>query len=132
MIGISARFLDMLLGRRGNPILSAAMGVSLSTLLLVTSILVALWLRHRCHDRRPRTAAARAVLAARIWTAIGPPLAAAEPRQRHRTGHLYSDPRSRRVGTAIATCAALAVLSLGFVLMLAMQVKTAARMCEPI
>lgn len=29
ILGISARFLDMLLGRRGNPILSAAMGISL-------------------------------------------------------------------------------------------------------
>ncbi|PDS28651.1 MFS transporter [Rhizobium phaseoli] len=29
VLGISARFLDMLLGRRGNPILSAAMGIGL-------------------------------------------------------------------------------------------------------
>ncbi|WP_064711288.1 MFS transporter [Rhizobium bangladeshense] len=29
ILGISARFLDMLLGRRGNPILSAAMGIGL-------------------------------------------------------------------------------------------------------
>lgn len=37
-LGISARFLDMLLGRRGNPIFSAAMGISL----MLTSFLVML------------------------------------------------------------------------------------------
>ncbi|MBX5269469.1 MFS transporter [Rhizobium sp. NLR17b] len=31
-LGISARFLDMLLGRRGNPILSAVMGISLTVI----------------------------------------------------------------------------------------------------
>ncbi|NEJ71631.1 MFS transporter [Rhizobium phaseoli] len=53
ILGISARFLDMLLGRRGNPMLSAAMGIGLmmisflillaagsSTPLLVTFILL--------------------------------------------------------------------------------------------
>ena len=53
VLGISARFLDMLLGRRGNPILSAAMGISLmvasflmmliaspSTPLLITFVLL--------------------------------------------------------------------------------------------
>ncbi|MCJ9697268.1 MFS transporter, partial [Rhizobium sp. PRIMUS64] len=53
VLGISARFLDMLLGRRGNPMLSATMGISLmmisflimlvgspSTPLLVTFILL--------------------------------------------------------------------------------------------
>ncbi|EJZ20728.1 MFS transporter [Rhizobium sp. Pop5] len=38
ILGISARFLDMLLGRRGNPILSAAMGIGL----MVTSFLMML------------------------------------------------------------------------------------------
>lgn len=53
ILGISARFLDMLLGRRGNPMLSAAMGISMmagsflvmlvaspSTPLLVTFVLL--------------------------------------------------------------------------------------------
>ncbi|PDT05436.1 MFS transporter [Rhizobium chutanense] len=38
VLGISARFLDMLLGRRGNPLLSAAMGIGL----MATSFLVML------------------------------------------------------------------------------------------
>ncbi|WP_028745995.1 MFS transporter [Rhizobium mesoamericanum] len=144
VIGISARFLDMLLGRRGNPILSAAVGVSLmvssflmmllippSTPLLVTFILLygfgtgvmtvarALLPLALYSPREFGLQSARLSLPQNLANAIAPVIFTAIL---DRTG----------VGTAIATWAALAVLSLGFVLMLAMQVKAATRMCEPI
>jgi predicted MFS family arabinose efflux permease len=40
VIGISARFMDMLLGKRGNPVLSAAMGISLMVVSFVMMLVV--------------------------------------------------------------------------------------------
>ncbi len=142
-IGISARFLDMLLGRRGNPILSAAMGITLmvlsfltmlaippSTPLLISFILLysfgsgvmavarALMPLALFSPREFGLHSARLSLPQNLATAIAPVVFTAIL---DRAG----------AGTAIATCAALAVLSLGFVLMLAAQVKAATKVYEP-
>ncbi len=141
VIGISARFLDMLLGRRGNPILSAAMGVMLmvssfllmlamppSTPLLISFILLygfgsgvmtvarALLPLALFSPREYGLQAARLSLPQNLANAIAPVVFTAIL---DRAG----------AGTAIATCAMLAVMSLGFVLMLAAQVKAATRLC---
>ena len=143
VIGISARILDMLLGRRGNPILSAAMGVSLmvssfvmmllippSTPLLVTFILLygfgsgvmtvarTLLPLALFSPREFGLQSARLSLPQNLANAIAPVVFTAIL---DRAG----------AGTAIATCAALAVISLGFVLTLAAQVKAATRVYEP-
>ncbi|MBO9631183.1 MAG: MFS transporter [Shinella sp.] len=142
-IGISARFLDMLLGRRGNPILSAAMGITLmvlsflimlaippSTPLLISFILLysfgsgvmavarALMPLALFSPREFGLHSARLSLPQNLATAIAPVIFTAIL---DRAG----------AGTAIATCAALAVLSLGFVLMLAAQVKAATKVYQP-
>ncbi|MBZ9792820.1 MFS transporter [Rhizobium sp. 3T7] len=141
VIGISARFLDMLLGRRGNPILSAAMGVTLmvssflmmlvippSTPLLISFILLygfgsgvmtvarALLPLALFSPREFGLQSARLSLPQNLANAIAPVVFTAIL---DRAG----------AGTAIATCAALGVVSLGFVLMLAAQVKAATRLC---
>jgi MFS family permease len=107
-IGVSARFVDMALGRRGNALLTSLVGTGLvlfSFLLAATvtssapgpgGLHAALWLRHRRARGRPRAPAAVALLAARIRPAIGPPVAAAEPCQCRRPGHLHRPPRPRR------------------------------------
>ncbi|MCS3739245.1 MULTISPECIES: MFS transporter [unclassified Rhizobium] len=143
VIGVSARFLDMLLGRRGNPILSAAMGVSLmvssflmmlvippSTPLLISFILLygfgsgvmtvarALLPLALFSPREFGLQSARLSLPQNLANAIAPVVFTAIL---DRAG----------AGTAIATCAALAVISLGFVLMLAAQVKAATRVYQP-
>ena len=137
VIGISARFLDMLLGRRGNPILSAAMGISLivisfammlafspSTPLLVTFILLYSF-------GSGVMAVARALL----------PLALFSPREFGLQSARLSLPQNLanaiapviftaildRAGTgpALVTCAVLAALSLIFVVMLMALVRGA-------
>lgn len=137
VIGISARFLDMLLGRRGNPILSAAMGISLivisfammlafspSTSLLVTFILLYSF-------GSGVMAVARALL----------PLALFSPREFGLQSARLSLPQNLanaiapviftaildRAGTgpALVTCAVLSALSLIFVLMLMALVRSA-------
>lgn len=141
VIGISARFLDMLLGRRGNPIVSAVMGVTLmvssfllmlamppSTPLLISFILLygfgsgvmtvarALLPLALFSPREYGLQAARLSLPQNLANAIAPVVFTAIL---DRAG----------AGTAIATCAMLAVMSLGFVLMLVAQVKAATRLC---
>jgi len=142
VIGISARFLDMLLGRRGNPILSAAMGISLivisfammlafspSTPLLVSFILLYSF-------GSGVMAVARALL----------PLALFSPREFGLQSARLSLPQNLanaiapviftaildRAGTgpALVTCAVLAALSLIFVVML-MALVRGARASEP-
>ncbi len=135
VIGISARFMDMLLGKRGNPILSAAMGVSLmvlSFLMMIvlppsTPLLVAFILLYGFGSGVMTVA--RALL----------PLALFSPRDYGLQSARLSLPQNLAnavapvvftaildragAGMAIATCAVLAVLSLGFVLMLMALVR---------
>ncbi|MGO8057376.1 MFS transporter [Rhizobium johnstonii] len=137
ILGISARFLDMLLGRRGNPMLSAAMGISLmmmsflimlvaspSTPLLVTFVLF-------YGFGTGVMTVARALL----------PLALFSPREFGLQSTRLSLPQNLanaiapviftaildRAGTgpALAACAVLAALSLIFVLMLLALVRGA-------
>lgn len=137
VIGISARFLDMLLGRRGNPILSAAMGISLivisfammlafspSTPLLVTFILLysfgsgvmavarALLPLALFSPREFGLQSARLSLPQNLANAIAPVIFTAIL---DRTG----------TGPALVTCVALSALSLIFVLMLMALVRSA-------
>lgn len=137
IIGISARFMDMLLGKRGNPILSAAMGVSLmvasfllmivmppSTPLLVTFILLygfgsgvmtvarallplALFSPHEYGLQ-----SARLSLPQNLANAVAPVVFTATL---DRAGS----------GVAIAICAVLAIVSLGFILALMFMVRGA-------
>ncbi|MDM9620052.1 MFS transporter [Rhizobium sp. S96] len=135
VIGISARFMDMLLGKRGNPILSAAMGVSLmvlSFLMMIvlppsTPLLVAFILLYGFGSGVMTVA--RALL----------PLALFSPRDYGLQSARLSLPQNLAnavapvvftaildragAGMAIATCAVLAVLSLGFVMMLMALVR---------
>jgi len=142
VLGISARFLDMLLGRRGNPILSAAMGISLmaasflmmliaspSTPLLITFVLL-------YGFGSGVMTVARALL----------PLALFSPREFGLQSARLSLPQNLanaaapviitaildRAGTgpALLACAVLAALGLTFVLML-MALVRGARTSEP-
>jgi predicted MFS family arabinose efflux permease len=127
--------MDMLLGKRGNPILSAAMGVSLmvlSFLMMIvlppsTPLLVAFILLYGFGSGVMTVA--RALL----------PLALFSPRDYGLQSARLSLPQNLAnavapvvftaildragAGMAIATCAVLAVLSLGFVLMLMALVR---------
>ncbi|API52486.1 MFS transporter [Rhizobium leguminosarum] len=146
ILGISARFLDMLLGRRGNPMLSAAMGISLmmmsfvimlvaspSTPLLVTFVLFygfGTFVLFYGFGTGVMTVA-RALL----------PLALFSPREFGLQSARLSLPQNLanaiapviftaildRAGTgpALAACAVLAALSLIFVLMLMALVRGA-------
>ncbi|KQV32726.1 MFS transporter [Rhizobium sp. Root1203] len=137
VIGISARFMDMLLGKRGNPILSAAMGVSLmvSSFLLMLAVpastpLLIIFILLYGFGSGVMTVA-RALL----------PLALFSPREYGLQSARLSLPQNLAnafapvvftaildragAGMAIATCAALATMSLGFVLMLMTLVRGA-------
>ncbi|MGO7688629.1 MFS transporter [Rhizobium ruizarguesonis] len=137
VLGISARFLDMLLGRRGNPMLSAITGISLmmfsfltmlvaspSTPLLVTFILLygfgagvmtvarALLPLALFSPREFGLQSARLSLPQNLANAIAPVIFTAIL---DRAG----------TGPALAACAVLAALSLTFVLMLMALVRGA-------
>ncbi|MDE1186269.1 MAG: MFS transporter [Pantoea sp.] len=108
VIGISARLMDMLLGRRGNPILSAGHRYRTDGDQLRAAsrgrrvdgatgdLHPAVQLRRRRHGGGPGAAAAGAVFAGRIRPAFGAAGAAAEPCQRHRAGGLHRHPRPRQ------------------------------------
>jgi predicted MFS family arabinose efflux permease len=137
VIGISARFLDMLLGKRGNPILSALMGIGLMlmsfVLMLVMPpsmpVLVSFMLLYSFGSGVMTVA--RALL----------PLALFSPREYGLHSARLSLPQNLanaiapvvftaildRSGAdaAIATCAVLAVIALGFVVMLMVLVREA-------
>ncbi|MBX5157225.1 MULTISPECIES: MFS transporter [unclassified Rhizobium] len=137
VLGISARFLDMLLGRRGNPMLSAAMGIGLmmisflimlvagsSTPLLVTFILLygfgagvmtvarALLPLALFSPAEYGLQSARLSLPQNLANAIAPVIFTAIL---DRAG----------TGPALVACAVLAALSLSFVLMLMAVVRSA-------
>ncbi|MBY3175554.1 MFS transporter [Rhizobium leguminosarum] len=137
VLGISARFLDMLLGRRGNPMLSAVMGISLmmmsflimlvaspSTPLLVTFVLLygfgtgvmtvarALLPLALFSPREFGLQSARLSLPQNLANAVAPVIFTAIL---DRAG----------TGPALAACAVLAALSLIFVLMLMALVRGA-------
>ncbi|MBB4573945.1 MFS transporter [Rhizobium lentis] len=142
VLGISARFLDMLLGRRGNPILSAAMGIGLmlisflmmlaagpSTPLLVTFVVLygfgsgvmtvarALLPLALFSPREFGLQSARLSLPQNLANAIAPVVFTAIL---DRAG----------TGPALFAAAALAALSLTFVLML-MALLRGARAAQP-
>ncbi|OWV88086.1 MFS transporter [Rhizobium sp. R635] len=142
ILGISARFLDMLLGRRGNPMLSAAMGISMmagsflvmrvaspSTPLLVTFVLLygfgagvmtvarALLPLALFSPREFGLQSARLSLPQNLANAIAPVIFTAIL---DRAG----------TGPALFACAVLAALALIFVLML-MALVRGARAAEP-
>ncbi|MBX5162955.1 MULTISPECIES: MFS transporter [unclassified Rhizobium] len=137
VLGISARFLDMLLGRRGNPMLSAAMGIGLmmisflimlvagsSTPLLVTFILLygfgagvmtvarALLPLALFSPAEYGLQSARLSLPQNLANAIAPVIFTAIL---DRAG----------TGPALVACAVLAALSLSFVLTLMAVVRSA-------
>ena len=142
VLGISARFLDMLLGRRGNPMLSAAMGIGMmassflimlaaspSTPLLISFILLygfgagvmtvarALLPLALFSPREFGLQSARLSLPQNLANAIAPVIFTAIL---DRAG----------TGPALATAAVLAALSLVFVLML-MALVRGARATQP-
>ncbi|OWV74882.1 MFS transporter [Rhizobium sp. R339] len=142
ILGISARFLDMLLGRRGNPMLSAAMGIGMmassflimlaaspSTPLLISFILLygfgagvmtvarALLPLALFSPREFGLQSARLSLPQNLANAIAPVIFTAIL---DRAG----------TGPALATAAVLAALSLVFVLML-MALVRGARASQP-
>jgi predicted MFS family arabinose efflux permease len=143
VIGISARALDMLLGKRGNPILTSVMGVSLmlfsflmlfivppSTPLLVTFVLL-------YGFGSGVLAVARALL----------PLALFSPREYGLQAARLSMPQNLAnaiapviftaildragAGPTIITCAVLAAIAMVFVLMLMVLVRSATPSIQP-
>ncbi|MDM9629080.1 MFS transporter [Rhizobium sp. S152] len=137
VIGISARGMDMLLGKRGSPIVSATMGIGLmvtsfalilvippSTALLVGFILIysfgsgvmavarALLPLALFSPREYGLQAARLSLPQNIANAVAPVIFTA---LLDRTG----------ASTVMAVCGVLAAVSLGFVTMLAMLIRRA-------
>lgn len=107
VFGISARFVDMVLGRRGSPLITASAGALLiiagfALLLAMPGSTAGLWLFMILYGFGSGVfavarAAAGAVLAARIRPSVGAPVAAAKPRQCRGPGDLHRLPRPPRL-----------------------------------
>jgi predicted MFS family arabinose efflux permease len=135
VIGISARFMDMLLGKRGNPVLSALMGTGLMVLSFVlllalpssTPVLVSFILFYSFGAGV--MAVARALLPLALFSRRDYGLHSARLSLPQNLANAIAPVVFTaildRSGTdaAIATCAVLAVIALGFVVMLMALVR---------
>ncbi len=143
VIGISARALDMLLGRRSNPILTSVMGVSLmffsflmlfvlppSTPLLVTFVLL-------YGFGSGVLAVARALLPLALFSAADYGLQAARLSMPQNLANAVAPVVFTAIldragaGPTLVTCAALAAIALVFVLMLSALVRGARASAQP-
>jgi predicted MFS family arabinose efflux permease len=137
VIGISARFMDMLLGKRGNPVLSALMGTGLMVmsfvLLLVTPpstpVLVSFTLLYSFGAGV--MAVARALLPLALFSRRDYGLHSARLSLPQNLANAIAPVVFTAIldrsgaDAAIATCAVLAVIALGFVVMLMALVREA-------
>jgi predicted MFS family arabinose efflux permease len=137
VIGISARFMDMLLGKRGNPILTALIGIGMMVLSFVllfslpnaTPVLVSFTLFYSFGAGL--MAVARALLPLALFSAREYGLQSARlslPQNlANATAPVVFTAILDRSGTdaVVATCAVLAVVAFGFVAMLAALVREA-------
>ncbi|MEZ2129014.1 MULTISPECIES: MFS transporter [unclassified Sinorhizobium] len=137
VIGVSARFLDMLLGKRGNPILSAIMGIGLmltSFLLLIavgstTTLLVGFILLYGFGSGVMTVA--RALMPLALFSAREYGLQSARLSTPQNIANAIAPVIFTAIldragsGAVVITCATLTTLSLAFIVMLSVLVRRA-------